>query len=211
MEPTARTCLERFRQKVQDAHHCKHWNSPHDLAGKVSRSLIATIKGAPAIGWVRGDQARRIEDVQRLADLQQKVGALEQENAILSRAQDAVLAKRVPRIATEYSPLFRVLRLYIELVPPPESKDFNGQTLRDAVTSCGGAYEQVATLVAEFDRAKHPGVYYTALDVLRALTPLRTIPRTVTDATKWKNDASTFLSLCENLDGIIQHENWGPE
>lgn len=35
---------------------CRFWNSPMDLGGQVSRSLIQLIKCNPAVGWVRGNQ-----------------------------------------------------------------------------------------------------------------------------------------------------------
>ena len=57
--------LEMFKEKVK-SRHCKFYNSPEDLGGKVSRSLIQLRKKHPAEGWVRGRFA--MTDKKELAD-----------------------------------------------------------------------------------------------------------------------------------------------
>ena len=149
--------------------------------------------------------------MQQLADIQQKVASLEQENTTLRRAHDANLAPPLPRIAREYSPLVRVLKLFIELLPDEKTNDFYGRPLVDVMNSCMETYEKLATLFAEVDETRHFGIYHMAIEVLRSLSPLRERPETPTEAGKWKVQANQFLSRAGNLQGIIEHENWNAE
>lgn len=48
--------LGAFREKAK-SEHCKFWNTPDDLGGKVSRSLIQLRKRHPSPGWVQGKYA----------------------------------------------------------------------------------------------------------------------------------------------------------
>jgi len=68
--------LDSFREKAQKK-HCKFWDTPEDLGGKVSRSLIQLKKRHPSPGWVPGRFAaddkmlRAFEEMRaRLAELQ---------------------------------------------------------------------------------------------------------------------------------------------
>lgn len=49
--------LESFIKYASKDKTAKFWNGKEDLAGKVSRAMISTIKRRPAIGWVRGNFA----------------------------------------------------------------------------------------------------------------------------------------------------------
>ena len=68
--------LRDFREKAQ-VKHCKFWNSPEDLGGKVSRSLIQLKKRHPSSGWVPGRYAATDVMLRELHDLKAKVAQYE--------------------------------------------------------------------------------------------------------------------------------------
>jgi hypothetical protein len=70
--------LERFRRKVQKK-HCKYWKTPEELTIAVLTSYHQLIHDKPAIGWVRGDQAKTVEELEQLAKAQQRVQELQSE------------------------------------------------------------------------------------------------------------------------------------
>lgn len=49
--------LEEFKKYVSKDKMARYWNGKEDLAGKVSRAMISTIKRHPTVGWVRGNYA----------------------------------------------------------------------------------------------------------------------------------------------------------
>jgi len=53
LQQDARERLAAFRQKVEQR-MCRHWRTPDDLGGVVSRSLVQAMKLQPGEGWVRG-------------------------------------------------------------------------------------------------------------------------------------------------------------
>ena len=60
------------KQKV-----CRLWDSPADLGGQVSRSLIKLIKSEPAIGWVRADLVPDASAAEEILHLRKQVEELE--------------------------------------------------------------------------------------------------------------------------------------
>lgn len=70
--------LQAFREFVQQR-MCKYWETPGDLGGQVSRSLIKLIKNHPAIGWVKADSVPTVEASQEIVRLHRRVEELEQE------------------------------------------------------------------------------------------------------------------------------------
>ena len=64
--------LEDFRSKVLEK-HCKFWNGPSDLRGKVSRSMIQLKKKHPSEGWVPGKYAADPKMLSELESLRLKV------------------------------------------------------------------------------------------------------------------------------------------
>jgi len=211
LDKPARDALERFRQKVEASHHAKYWNSPSDLSGKVARALNSQIKISPPMGWVRGDQARRLADVDQISALLEKVNHLLKENQSLKEANTKAMNSLIPRIATEYPLLVRRLRLYIELVPDPTSGEFFGRAFQDAARWSSSTYDELATLLAEVETT-HPGVYFSGVDVLRALDPLRIrrVLKTTDVAKKWKIEANAFVAKSHNLQSLIESEPWTP-
>jgi hypothetical protein len=73
--------LEGFRKKVEDAHHCKYWNTAAELGGLVSRSLVNLRKTNPAEGWVRGKFAATDLMLLELANLRARVAELVAESS----------------------------------------------------------------------------------------------------------------------------------
>lgn len=78
-----RNKLDAFRTKVMKSHPVRHWNTPHELGGLSSRSLIQEIKRNPRPGWIRNDGESPVE-------LLKRIDALTQQNLDLkSKLKDA--------------------------------------------------------------------------------------------------------------------------
>ena len=63
-DPVARGKLERFREKVM-SRTCRVFEEPIELGMFVMKSLMNEMRTNPRIGWVRADQARGREDIER--------------------------------------------------------------------------------------------------------------------------------------------------
>lgn len=72
--------LSEFRELVQQR-VCRYWQTPGELGGQVSRSLIKLIKSHPAVGWIKADQVSSIEASQEIVRLHRRVEELELELA----------------------------------------------------------------------------------------------------------------------------------
>jgi hypothetical protein len=72
--------LSEFRELAQQR-VCRFWQTPGDLGGQVSRSLIKLIKSYPAVGWVKADRVPTIEASQEIVRLHRRVEDLELELA----------------------------------------------------------------------------------------------------------------------------------
>lgn len=70
--------LENFKEKVK-SRHCKFYNNPEDLGGKVSRSLIQLRKKHPGEGWVRGRYAMTDQVKSEFNQMRAKIAELELE------------------------------------------------------------------------------------------------------------------------------------
>ena len=80
--------LQAFRTKAESK-HCKYWHIDAELTKEVLTGYFHMVRTHPATGWVRGDQAKTMEDVEKMAELQRRVSELEAEKlAILAAAQD---------------------------------------------------------------------------------------------------------------------------
>lgn len=70
--------LEAFRIEVMNEYPVKHWSSPSELGGHVSRALVREIKINPRPGWVRNDGSSPVallEQVNRLTEENQQLRA----------------------------------------------------------------------------------------------------------------------------------------
>lgn len=65
LQPDARAKLDAFREKAE-RRMCRHWKTPEELGGVVSRSLVQVMKLQPGEGWVRGRFTSNTEELQRL-------------------------------------------------------------------------------------------------------------------------------------------------
>jgi hypothetical protein len=63
-DATKRTQLEKFRQKVK-SRTCRTFDEPNELGMLVMKSLMNETRTNPRVGWVRADQARGKEDIER--------------------------------------------------------------------------------------------------------------------------------------------------
>lgn len=70
-----------FKSKAQSK-HCKYWNSPEDLGGKVSRSMVQLKKSHPSDGWIPGRFAADEKLFRTIEDLRNKIDTLEKEKKI---------------------------------------------------------------------------------------------------------------------------------
>lgn len=95
IDQPSREKLLAFRQKAETNRVCKYWSTPEDLGGKVSRSLIKTIKTHPAEGWIRGRYAATPE-------LLTQVNQLRETNQQL-KANLAAAGAKSPKGTEQYS------------------------------------------------------------------------------------------------------------
>lgn len=70
--------LETFRDKAQKR-HCKFWDGPQDLGGKVSRSLVQLKKRYPSDGWVPGRFAADSGMLREYEEMRAKLAEIEAE------------------------------------------------------------------------------------------------------------------------------------
>lgn len=73
--------LKIFRIKVE-AKHCKYWSTPHDLGGKVSRSLIQLRKKHPSDGWVPGRYAADAKMLREFEEMRARLAELDLEELV---------------------------------------------------------------------------------------------------------------------------------
>jgi hypothetical protein len=64
LDPEKREKLERFRAKVM-SRICRQFDDPNELGMLVMKSLLNEMRTNPRTGWVRADQARGLEDIER--------------------------------------------------------------------------------------------------------------------------------------------------
>lgn len=76
--------LARFREKVM-SRSCRKFSTADELGMAVMKSLMHEIRVNPRVGWVRSDEARSQQDIQRERDLMDRVAELEQDKEDLQR------------------------------------------------------------------------------------------------------------------------------
>jgi hypothetical protein len=123
-EQVNREKLEEFRKLVKKK-MCRDWETPEELGGVVTMSLVRLKKDHAAIGWVSGSYARTPEDAENLSRLQGKVTQLEDENDTLrstinqynkkSQQKGQPSFANRPRIAIDFSGFLKGFQLEIEI------------------------------------------------------------------------------------------------
>lgn len=73
--------LEKFRKKIEQSHHRRHWSSAAELGGLVSRALVNMRKTSPSEGWVRGKFAATEALLIEVANLRARVAELSAEKS----------------------------------------------------------------------------------------------------------------------------------
>jgi Domain of unknown function (DUF4062) len=76
--------LKAFQEKMKRK-HVNFWADPQELEIAVITSCVSEFRLRPAEGWVRARSARRLEDLEKVAELQEKVQALEMQIALQTR------------------------------------------------------------------------------------------------------------------------------
>lgn len=71
--------MQDFREKVEDRHTCKYWESAEDLKAKVIVSLTSEFKKRPGIGWIRADDVPSEATMSNIYELKNKINDLEKE------------------------------------------------------------------------------------------------------------------------------------
>lgn len=94
--------LAEFRE-LCEKQLCKYWDSPQDLASKVSRSLTQLIKRELAVGWIRADQVNN-QHREELVELKQENITLREELSNLSTtsAKTSSLASGTEIVGIEF-------------------------------------------------------------------------------------------------------------
>jgi hypothetical protein len=97
-DPQVRAKLAAFRCKAEKK-LCKQWQTPQELGGVVSRSLVQLIKRQPAVGWVRANRLPTQEDLQKTIALRERIeqleGQLEQATVGLSPTEELACGEDV--------------------------------------------------------------------------------------------------------------------
>ena len=83
-DPVARAKLEKFRDKVM-SRTCRSFDEPIELGMLVMKSLMSEVRTNPKVGWVRADQARGKEDIEREQSLLDELANKEREIKKLER------------------------------------------------------------------------------------------------------------------------------
>lgn len=83
-DPVARTKLEAFREKVM-SRTCRAYDEPIELGMLVMKSLMNETRTNPRIGWVRADQARGREDIEREQQMLDELSAKDRAIKALER------------------------------------------------------------------------------------------------------------------------------
>ncbi|WP_454844054.1 DUF4062 domain-containing protein [Pseudomonas gorinensis] len=78
--------LESFHELVKQK-LCKFWETPAELGGHVSRSLIKLTKSHPAIGWVRGNLVPNESAAEEILSLRRRIDELELENQSIKTSE----------------------------------------------------------------------------------------------------------------------------
>jgi hypothetical protein len=86
--------LEEFRRKVM-SRICRQYDEPIELGMLVMKSLMNETRTNPRIGWVRADQARGKEDVEREQALLDELG---QKDRLIKKLERKVRDRTVPLV-----------------------------------------------------------------------------------------------------------------
>jgi hypothetical protein len=89
-----RLALEKFRARVMREHPVKEWQTPQELGGAVSRSLIREMKVSPRPGWVRNTGTSHL-------DLLEQINTLRKENETLQKRVQPTVALSIDMSALE--------------------------------------------------------------------------------------------------------------
>jgi len=91
-DPLKREKLERFRSKVM-SRTCRQYDEPIELGMLVMKSLMNETRTKPRIGWVRADQARGKEDLEREQGL---IDDISQKEKLIKRLERKLRDRIVP-------------------------------------------------------------------------------------------------------------------
>jgi hypothetical protein len=91
-DPVARLKLEKFREKVM-SRTCRLYDEPVELGMLVMKSLMSETRTNPRLGWVKADQARGREDLEREQAL---VDEIAKKDRLIKRLERQLRDRTVP-------------------------------------------------------------------------------------------------------------------
>jgi hypothetical protein len=209
-DPVARERLVQFCAKVGMAHHWKYWTTPEDLASKIITALHLAFTTSPAVGWVRAEYVKTIEDVTRIADLHARVAELETERTALQAKCDELMKSdfartlAISKMVAAFPGMVRRLKIEFDL----ERGDHPGP-VNSASHLLYQAHRQLLEYVQEVDEEKHPSVYMEFERVLREIQDLmRQHPVDPKDVNSWWNSAANTIGSLKFLCRKVEEEPW---
>ncbi len=205
--------LEQFRSKVRQR-HCKSWTNETELIESVLASYILITTSHPAVGWVRGDQARTGEDAEILSKLQQNIASLETKNDNLQKElqpyQDSNQddTNSVPLIAKTYDSFYRRLTLEWEIHKTAPIKDY--QSVSDLLDK---ANNTLLEYYIELSHTKYPDIYSDLKDacvIIRNMLALNStkVRESFAFRHKFWGEGEKLFKLLGNLDISVSTKTW---
>jgi hypothetical protein len=203
--------LASFKAKVQKK-PVGFWQNSNDLHAKVSTALTKAIRLQKRIGWVRADQARTMEDVSKLANLQETIVRLEREKTALQQlydtlAQQAQKGKSVPSIATNFVRFYRRAKLEWQILCSQ-----NGLNYDETDELAKRVKLELIAFVEDLDEAKYPlvishvqhtaQVFDTAIRIIKGFSG----PQSV--LSQWESSMRQAFMELDTLHIILSSQNW---
>jgi hypothetical protein len=98
--------LERFQNKVADAHLFERWDSLDDLKYKVVASLTKEMRRNPRSGWVRASNTADTEALQKLDDARSENEILRKQLSAVADRDPSAILRRASEIRATFHPSF---------------------------------------------------------------------------------------------------------
>jgi len=95
-EPATIQKLASFRERVQTGRVCRPWENHFELAGAVTKSLLAAIRTKPRPGWIRGLTEDPAVLLEQINDLRKRNDELQKQLLTPPKSQDLVIANLAP-------------------------------------------------------------------------------------------------------------------
>jgi hypothetical protein len=121
-DPKTQEKLEQFKALCR-TRLCSEWETPADLAAKVTTSLVKLMKRHSAVGWIRGSHLPDESAAQKMNALHDEVNHLKVENEDL-KSQNEVYRSRETSITPAVERLEGNCQIAYWLLSPPAERAF---------------------------------------------------------------------------------------